>query len=1103
MGLNLDRLNGLASDTQNAKTEQFRFEISSNSFLVVRVLNDVLRRLEPGSIGLTWSGSNNLPEPLSASSRQLVLEKTSPGEPFDLVIRDGKSGFAFFNIEGHIYDYDPVAHSLSINCGRLLISEELAAKLGRPADAGMSVGDVALTSSMYPIEVATLVNGAVKSSVMPSQKSRSANSPEGGGVPGPDIIVGSMQSLMEYGSAAGQVGLGIGTTSCNNGDQPVHFYQLPNQDHSVVTQNLYRMSGGATNDQRFEQIGGAWVKHTFGASQDDECSFGCNPFPDDSELGVGCSDTYLSSQNASQTDHVGALGSRAWVNPFTGFFPSNPEPESHAGHVHSPTSHRILVNTSDLNTTLNTGATYYAEVMYDSPHEYAWCQSHPGQCNMYNNASYRRYNVAGTTSFSFAAVGSTVRMTPATGAWTGATSSTIEPAPGADGRAFIVYKVSGPVGGLYHYEYGIHNQNLDRSIQSFSVPLGCGANVTNIEFHAPPNHPGFPNDGTAGNAGFSNAPWTSSETPNALSWATETVGQNPNANAIRFGTMYNFRFDSDQPPQAANAVVGFFKTGEPITVPIQAPCGGTGPTPTATATGTPTETGTPSPSPSTTPGGTPTPTVTPTPGPVQALNLSTRLRVETADNVGIGGFIVTGSDPKQVLLRAIGPSLGVTDPLADPEMELHGPSGFETLTNDNWQDTQGPAIQATGLAPTNDLESAILVTLNPGAYTAIVKGKNNGTGIGLVEIYDLGSGANSKLANISTRAFVQTGNDIMIAGFILGGNILSDNVVIRGIGPSLGGVSNPLADPKLELRDGNGGLIVMNNNCGDDPVQAAVVAAAGLTPSNASEACIAATLGAGPFTALLYGADGGTGIGLVEMYDIGPGAIIPTPTPGATTPPTSPTPTATVGGTPTPPPPSPTPSAGPPCTENFDSVTAPALPPGWVASNPDPGDGTMWATATTNPASPPNSLFLADQDGISDKVVDRVVSITSASPVMSFRNNFNTEFSDNTYWDGYVLEVSSPNISNGDFLDITDSHVGGSFVSGGYTGLISSKASNPLSGRMAWSSDSGGYIDTVINMGPNLVGQTVTLRFRMGTDEAVAAPGVWVDNISIQGGSCP
>ena len=190
--------------------------------------------------------------------------------------------------------------------------------------------------------------------------------------------------------------------------------------------------------------------------------------------------------------------------------------------------------------------------------------------------------------------------------------------------------------------------------------------------------------------------------------------------------------------------------------------------------------------------------------------------------------------------------------------------------------------------------------------------------------------------------------------------------------------------------------------------------------------------------------------------------------------------------------------------ENFDGVTAPTLPTGWAATNPDPGDGTLWVTSTVTPDTAPNDAFIPDQDGISDKVLDRVgVTITSASPMMSFRNNFNTEFSDGTFWDGFVLEVSAPNISGGDFLDITDSHVGGSFVSGGYTGLISDLANNPLAGRMAWSADSGGYINTVINLGPNLNGQTVTFRFRMGTDEAVAAPGVFIDTISITDASCP
>ena len=163
----------------------------------------------------------------------------------------------------------------------------------------------------------------------------------------------------------------------------------------------------------------------------------------------------------------------------------------------------------------------------------------------------------------------------------------------------------------------------------------------------------------------------------------------------------------------------------------------------------------------------------------------------------------------------------------------------------------------------------------------------------------------------------------------------------------------------------------------------------------------------------------------------------------------------------------------------------------------------MWVTSVTSPDSAPNDAFIGDQDGISDKVLTRANVTVGASAVMSFRNNFNTEFSDGIYWDGYVLEVSTPSISGGEFLDITDSHVGGSFVSGGYTGELSGKANNPLAGRMAWSADSGGYIDTVINLGPNLAGQNIQMRFRMGTDEAVASVGVRIDNISITNTSCP
>ena len=152
-----------------------------------------------------------------------------------------------------------------------------------------------------------------------------------------------------------------------------------------MPQNLYRMSGGATNNDRFEQIGQSWLKHAFFALQDNACGFGCTPGSSGgTHLGAGCSDPYSASINAGQS----SLGSRAWVNPFTGAFPSTAD--NHTGHTHTGTSHRILVEGNDLNTTMNPGATYYAEAQYVTPHEYAWCQAHSGQCNMYNNASYRQ-----------------------------------------------------------------------------------------------------------------------------------------------------------------------------------------------------------------------------------------------------------------------------------------------------------------------------------------------------------------------------------------------------------------------------------------------------------------------------------------------------------------------------------------------------------------------------------------------------------------------------------------------------------------------------------------------------------------------------------------
>ena len=249
------------------------------------------------------------------------------------------------------------------------------------------------------------------------------------------------------------------------------------------------------------------------------------------------------------------------------------------------------------------------------------------------------------------------------------------------------------------------------------------------------------------------------------------------------------------------------------------------------------------------------------------------MRVQTGDNVGIGGFIIAGNTPKHVILRAIRAAYVKFDALVDPVLELHGPGAFATIINDNWRDdpAQAAAILAAGLEPWDDLASAIDVTLDPGPYTAVVRGKNNTSGIGLIEVYDVSQAVPAKLANISTRAFVGTNSNILIAGFILGGNSGEDRVVVRGIGPSLTalGVPNALANPMLELRDRNGALLIANNDWQDNPAQAAELAAAGLAPTNQFESAIATTLPPGPYTVLLAGLNSGTGVGLVEVYDRG------------------------------------------------------------------------------------------------------------------------------------------------------------------------------------------------------------------------------------------
>jgi hypothetical protein len=238
----------------------------------------------------------------------------------------------------------------------------------------------------------------------------------------------------------------------------------------------------------------------------------------------------------------------------------------------------------------------------------------------------------------------------------------------------------------------------------------------------------------------------------------------------------------------------------------------------------------------------------------------------------IAGFIITGSASKPVVLRGMGPLLGtfgISDFLADPVLELRGASG-PISTNNNWKDTQRGQIEGTPFQPADDRESVIVASLVPDAYTAILTGNNDTTGVGLIEVYDNGAATNSQLGNISTRGLVQGDNGVMIGGFILGGSANNSRIAVRGIGPSLAvfGLNNVLSNPTLDLRDGNGAPLISNDDWETDTVSAGQLSANGLGLSDPKESGIFASLPPGPFTAILAGKDGGTGIGLIEIYNL-------------------------------------------------------------------------------------------------------------------------------------------------------------------------------------------------------------------------------------------
>jgi hypothetical protein len=485
-------------------------------------------------------------------------------------------------------------------------------------------------------------------------------------------------------------------------------------------------------------------------------------------------------------------------------------------------------------------------------------------------------------------------------------------------------------------------------------------------------------------------------------------------------------------------------------------------------------------------------------------NISTRAFVNTGSNIVIAGFMLAnGGGNDNVIVRGLGPSLsasGLSPVLANPTLELRNSDGTLLVSNNDWQDNtaQAAAISASGLAPTNNLEAAIAATLGPGVYTALLAGLNNGTGFGLVEVYDRGAGGQLFTATLTGAQEVPP-NASTATG--TGSVLLSDDQTTITVNMSFDGLTDPASMAHIHgpAAPGSNAPVIFdfagvpNATSGSIPEQSFAI-----TPTQVADLLNGlhyfnihnATFPGGEIRGQIAGA---------------PAVPTPTPTPpGASPSPTPPggTPSPTPPGatpSPTPPPASPTPSPSGPCEENFDGQAA--LPPGWTATIAD-GPPPPWAISTTSSDSAPNNAFVSDTAVISDKRLDsRPIAISSAAAVISFRNNYDFEFSMGTFWDGGVLEVS---INGGAFVDVTHPTVSdGTFVSGGYNGTIDSTADNPLSSQPAWASTSGGYITSTINLIPALQGQSIVLRWRAGTDQAEGAPGWHIDNLTVTGGSCP
>lgn len=361
---------------------------------------------------------------------------------------------------------------------------------------------------------------------------------DGGDSTGPDIVTFQVYEPYLWGTVGDTTAYSVGTESCNRGDQPAAWYSSTNE-HPAISQNLYRLKDG-----RLEQVGMSWLKHGFLSLNQNECDTCVYPPAGGSQLGVGCSDPYWASLNGSQD----RLGPHYEVNPFTGVFAY-----PHAAPTGNSTlKGRLLVKTADVDPANNSGAKFFAEGQYVTADEAA-------AGNSENSASYREESISG--SLQMTDVGSTYESMPAIYAWQAADPSvTINEVRVPNEGLFLAAAVARDNGnGTWRYEYAVFNLNSHRSARSFTVPILSSAVITNTGFHDVDYHSGEPYDGTDWSA-------TVDAGAGTVTWTTDSFDTNPDANALRWGTMYNFWFDADKAPSLGSAAIGLFRAGTPESV---------------------------------------------------------------------------------------------------------------------------------------------------------------------------------------------------------------------------------------------------------------------------------------------------------------------------------------------------------------------------------------------------------------------------------------------------------------------------------------------------------------------------------------------------------